>query len=147
MDVQMTTTRQVSRSSDQKLFRGLLGAGSAGNWDVAVDQSKSGRRTFLQIEGPTLYAYFEVPNAGAINEIIHFFESPNARVPGNGAQGAGIVLGNKGGVQVSFLHDDEFEDRCFLIIEKGETILRFTLSDNDVRNLLDALKQIQDFQS
>jgi hypothetical protein len=42
---------------------GLLANGSSGSWEVSIDESVSGtERWFAQIEGPSLWLYFEIPS-------------------------------------------------------------------------------------
>src|SRR5688572_17469626 len=42
---------------------GLLAYGSAGAWEVSIDESTTGEeKWFAQVEGPSVYLYFAIPS-------------------------------------------------------------------------------------
>ena len=59
---------------------GLLANGSSGSWEVSIDQSVSGtERSFAQIEGPSLWLYFEISSPDIIPKIIQFLLPPGTK--------------------------------------------------------------------
>src|SRR5882724_10702751 len=83
MTLHRNTLRQNENGNDSQ---GLSAIGSAGGWEVAIDKTTSGtQRWFAQIEGPSVYLYFEIAAPDVIDEILDFLtERRKAR---NGSRG------------------------------------------------------------
>jgi len=126
---------------------GLLALGSSGPWEVAIDESLSGpTRRFAQIEGPSVYLYFEIPTVDLIDDAINFLadHSRDAQTRPLVKNGTLNVVKNAD-VQVCLTKDDEFNDRFFLVIEaKSGPLVRFTITDDDLRHLVKALRDAKD---
>ena len=46
------------------------------------------------------------------------------------------------GIPVSLVRDDEYEDRCFLIVGPGDSpVVRYSFAGEDLENLIEALRQ------
>ena len=141
-----------ARPTDQKSAIGLMAIGSSGPWEIALDQTSSGRdRWFAQIEGPSVYIHFEIPALKVIAQAIRFLAETQRRVRRGATSSTGngtLPLGSSKAVQVSLIRDDEFTDRYFLSIEsKSGTLVRFTLAGKDLMHLTDALRQLNEDMS
>ncbi|HVC94250.1 MAG TPA: hypothetical protein VND64_11195 [Pirellulales bacterium] len=128
---------------------GLMAFGSSGLWEIAIDQTTSGTdRWFAQIEGPSVYLYFEIPSLGIIDQAMEFLAccpGKAGRNPAHNSQGGTLPLGASKSMQVNLIRDDEFSDRYFLVIEpKHELSIRFTLTGDDLKNVENALLQAKD---
>src|SRR5882724_6852406 len=70
MTLHRNTLRQNENGNDSQ---GLTAIGSAGGWEVAIDETTSGtQRWFAQIEGPSVYLNFEVSSPHVIETILEF---------------------------------------------------------------------------
>jgi hypothetical protein len=136
-------------ANGRKATLGLAANGSAGGWEVAVDETLEGQeKWFAQIEGPLLSLYFQIPSAGAVGDIIRFLEhgrvgkakaSPPAT--GNGSK----RIGGSRAAPVHLLRDEERPEGCFLLVgPSARPCVRFFLSGEDVASLTRALKQAQE---
>jgi hypothetical protein len=120
---------------------GLLAFGSSGPWEVAIDETLTGpARHFAQIEGPSLYLYFEIPSVELVDEAIAFLavqrNSPTNPVLKDGT----LSVVKNADARVSLIRDDEFGDRYFLVIQaKSGPLIRLTVTDDDLRHLVEAL--------
>jgi hypothetical protein len=129
---------------------GLMAIGSAGGWDVAIDETTSGApRWFVQIEGPSVYLSFEVQSPSVIDKLVEFLTdstkagkgSPELSAPSDGK----LVIGKSKDEPVTFVKDDEFPDRYFLVVEtKRKLVVRVTLAKTDLKSLVSALRQAKD---
>jgi hypothetical protein len=121
---------------------GLLANGSSGPWEVSVDETISGdERWFAQVEGPSVYVSFEIPSPNIIGEAVRFLakREPISSERGHG----GLCMSMCQGIPVSLVRDDEYEDRCFLIIAPGGSpVVRYAFAGQDLENLLEALRQV-----
>jgi hypothetical protein len=137
--------KQAPRASrDQTGAMALLAVGASGPWEIAIDQTTSGRKRLLaQVDGPALNLTFEISGLAVVDEAVEFL----SRVRQGSTTGAEaeIVLGHSQAIQVAIIRDDEFSDRCFVVIEsRAGVLVRFTLAGNDLIHLIDVLNQIQD---
>jgi len=146
----MSRDNQRSRNNGNKTL-GLTAIGSAGGWEVAIDESTSGssEKWFAQIEGPSVYWYFEVPSPHIIDQILEYLTEPTPtgkRLQGVPDQGNGdFVLGKSKKEPVTLVRDDEFRDRYFLIAEtEAGLIMRATIAGDDLKSLVSALKQAKE---
>jgi hypothetical protein len=140
----------VSRHRDQKESKegiGLRAFGSSGPWEVAIDETLSGpARHFAQIEGPSVYLYFEIPTIALIEDAIDFLVAPSrdARAKSFTKNGTLNIVKNAD-AQVSLTRDDEFDDRYFLVIEaKSGPLVRFTITDGDLGHIAKALRDAKE---
>ena len=129
---------------------GLLAFGSSGSWDVSVDESVSGaERSFAQIEGPSLWLYFEIPSPDIILEIIHFLldcGTKRGEMPSCSSRSSGeLHISDAEETPVSLVMDDEYKDRCFIVVGRSDSpIVRFSLAGEDLKNLTEALRQVEE---
>jgi len=130
---------------------GLVANGSAGSWDVGIDETTVGeRRWFAQIEGPSVYLYFELPSPLMVGELFQFLDRRagvrnGPRAPGAVAKGESLSVGSFGQYSVRLAWDDEFEDRCFVVIGPSATsTVRLTLVGEDAVMLARALGQARE---
>jgi hypothetical protein len=115
---------------------GLRANGSSGRWDVAIDVTTTGPdRWFLQIDGPSVSFYFEIPSLDVVGRMAHLLTSRD----GNGS----LVVSKGKDVPVTLVKDDEYRDRFFLIVgPSASPTVRFTLSGSDAEMVADALRQV-----
>jgi hypothetical protein len=120
---------------------GLLANGSAGAWDVAVDTATSGtERWFLQIEGPSIYFYFELASLNVVEKMAQFLEEEPTAPASNG----NIVAGKDRHLPVSLVRDEEFDDRFFLVVgSPAKPVVQFTISGSTRTQLAEALRQAE----
>jgi hypothetical protein len=129
---------------------GLTAIGSAGGWEVAIDETTSGaQRWFAQIEGPSVYLSFEVQSPSVIDKLIEFLTNqPKGRKGSHGLSAQGnckLVIGKTKDEPVALVRDDEFPDRCFLVVEtKRKLVVRVTLDGTDLKSLVNALRQAKE---
>src|SRR5205807_382899 len=106
---------------------GLAANGSAGGWDVAIDETTAGEhKWFAQIEGPSVYLYFELPSPAAVGDLVRFLDQRSGI--GNGplppdsvGKGESLSVGSFGQSRVRLVWDDEYADRCFVVIGPSAT--------------------------
>jgi len=146
----MSKNSQRSRNNDHETL-GLTAIGSAAGWEVAIDETTSGssEKWFAQIEGPSVYLYFEVQAPQVIDRILGFLTeqtTPGERLQSLQDQGNGeIVLGTSKKEPVTLVRDDEFRDRYFLIVEtESRLLIRVTIAGTDLKSLVSALKQAKE---
>jgi hypothetical protein len=141
--------RAQSSSDDGSV--GLLAYGSAGPWDVAIDDATTGaERWFAQIEGPSVYLYFEISSTAIVEDALRFLEGLSASdadpLPGRTpAKNGSLRLGHFGQYSVTLMRDDEYNDRCFLIIgASASPTARLTLTSAEIAPLIKALRQVRE---
>jgi hypothetical protein len=128
---------------------GLLANGSCGKWEIAIDETTSGKdRCYAQIEGPSVDFYFEIPSLETIAKMVRFLEaSPDAaKNPPNGSakRSATLVIGNDKKVPTRIVKDDEYEDRFFFVFGPVENpVVRYTIAGTDVKEIAESLRQVQ----
>ena len=127
---------------------GLMAIGSSGSWEIAIDQTVSGPdRWFAQVEGPSVYLYFEIPSLEVVDQAIELlgFRRETGKNAAHAARNGTLALGTSGSTQVKLVRDDEFPDRYFLVIEpKDGLCIRFTLANDDLTHVIDALRQVKE---
>jgi hypothetical protein len=129
---------------------GLVANGSAGSWEIAIDETISGAATwFAQIEGPQVYIYFEIPSPKIIDQTIGFIErhtDPDQPLPlGSATQCGSLRLGSFGRSPVALVWDDEDRNRCFFVIGRTvQPMIRITLLDGDLDEFTQALRQVRE---
>ena len=138
-----------ARSCNRKESIGLLACGSSGRWAIDIDETNSGRdRWFAQIEGPSIYLYFEIPSLEIVDQAIRFLTECQGKGGRNAvpiARNSSLSLGIDALTRVNLIRDDEFTDRYFLVIEsKSGSHVRFTVTGDDLKNVTEALRQAKE---
>lgn len=136
-----------ARSTGKSESVGLVANGSSGLWEIAIDQSLSGPdRWFAQIEGPSVYVYFEIASLQIVERATRFLTRGKAgRNAAHNSHNGRLALGSDKSTQVNLLKDDEFCDRYFLVIEPRSGLrIRFTVAGDDLTHLIDALRKAQE---
>jgi len=129
---------------------GLVANGSAGAWEIAVDETISGAaKWFAQIEGPRVDIYFEIPSPKMIDQTIGFIErhmdADRLLPPGSATQSRSLRLGTFGRSPVALVWDDEDRNRCFFVIGRSvQPMIRITLLDGDLDEFTQALRQVRE---
>ncbi len=126
----------------------LLANGSSGPWQVDVDESIERANDWsVTIEGPQTYLAFQLTDLAVIPEIISFLERGLAGrldppKPDRATLGPQL-LGKFGSYSVSLVWDNEDFPRCFLVIgPQARSTMHLSLSETDIRMLLDAFRQV-----
>lgn len=136
-------------TGNNELALSLVANGSAGSWDVAVDETTSGeQRWFTQIDGPSISLYFEVDSPSILDTIVQFFEQHS--VPRTGRAGSTTVkeevsVGRFGHYAVLLARDSEYEDRYFFVIgPSAKATVRIGLMGEEIALLTAAFRQARD---
>ena len=137
----MATTRKTGANRQTDISEiGLLANGSAGGWDVAIDETTSGSgHWFAHIEGPSATFYFEIPGVEIVGQIIEFLENPvtSSSLP--------LQIGKNKENPIALIKDDEFEDRFFIAVGPADRpLVRFVVAGPDASQFADALRQIRE---
>jgi hypothetical protein len=119
---------------------GLLASGASGDWEVAVDEATSGpERWFMQIDGPLVSLYFEIPSLEVVADAIRLLEG-NKLI--DNSAGVRMELGGSASTRVSFVKDDEYDDRFFLVVAaEVSPRVQLVIQGADRDHLLHALRQ------
>ncbi len=136
-----------SRVPDENL--GLLANGSSGLWVVSIDETITGlERWFAQIEGPSIQLSFELPSLDIVPKSVRFLTplTKGEGVPRKDSNGdSELVLSKAEQTPVWIVRDDEFDDRCFVIVGHSDhTLVRCSLTYEDLHSLLEALHQVEE---
>jgi hypothetical protein len=129
----------------------LVANGSSDAWQVSIDESVRGaEKWYVDIEGPSVYLSFQLVDRDIIDKMIAFLDE-NMPVGGRSRNGRAdkspteLVIGKFGQAPVSLLGDDEYADRCFLVIgPNSNCCMRIPLVGEDTRMILDALRQVRE---
>jgi hypothetical protein len=55
-----------------------------------------------------------------------------------------LMISKGEGIPVALVRDDEYEDRCFMVVGPGNLpIVRFSFTGEDFQNLVEALDQVE----
>lgn len=134
---------KAGTNGDAKLA--LLANGASGGWEIAIDERMDGSaRYYAQLEGPQTFFYFEVLSLQTIEAAAHFLQHGNAlpEAP-KGERSASLRLGSFGRAPVNLTWDEEYADRCFLIVGPSATAsLRLSFGGEEVGHLTEALRQV-----
>src|SRR5205823_4692737 len=99
---------------------GLLANGSAGCWNIEVDETLDGKQWLLEIEGPQTYLAFQLRDLQVLARALKFLTADARSKQSNGqdaeAEDNALELGRFGSATVSLLRDNEDFPRCFLVI-------------------------------
>lgn len=131
------TMRRKNRNPDAL---GLLACGSAGAWDITIDEAIAGREQwFARIEGPSVYLQFEIAAPTQIARALRFLDKPAT------SRSTPLHLGSSDGRDVTLFWDDEYTDRCFLVIgDLAQPIARLVLNGQELAKIKMALRQVRD---
>lgn len=127
---------------------GLLANGSSGPWEVSIDETLTGlERWFAQIEGPLISLCFEISSLEIVAKVVRFLK-PLATGKGQPSRRGGgsfeLVLSKASQTPVSLVRDDEFDDRCFVLVGRADSpIIRCSLTGADSHHILKALDQVK----
>ncbi|MES2789673.1 MAG: hypothetical protein V4719_08635 [Planctomycetota bacterium] len=130
-------------SDARSLPLGLSAFGRSKEWELSVDETTSGTdRWFAQIEGPSVYLYFEISSPRVIVDMLAFLEA--SQLPSVGSPNE-MEIGLLGGSAVRIVRDVEFPDRCFLCIQtQGPTTIQISFVADDLEALTNAARQVSD---
>lgn len=129
---------------------GLLANGSSGSWEVSIDETVVGKeRWFAQVEGPSLWLYFEIPSPEIIPRAIQFLLPRGTKkevMPGCFSRSSDrLDIGVAGETLVCLVKDDEYQDRYYFALGPGDSpIVRYSVAGEDRDNLVEALRQVEE---
>jgi hypothetical protein len=125
--------RRKSGKSNGDAF-GLLACGSAGAWDISIDETVTGPdRWFANIQGPSVNLQFEIASPSMIARALRFLDK---------TAGRSLRVGTADRWPVTLVWDDEFADRCFLIVGSTDRpAVRLTLNGQELAKIKIALRQ------
>jgi hypothetical protein len=130
---------KLDQPATQRL--GLLGLGATRRWDVAVDESPDGNGWSLELDGRQAYLVFRLQDLNVLPAALSYLQAAvNAQDTGGNN---GLVLGRFGSSSVSLMWDNEDPLRCFLLVgPESDATLRLSFDGEDIRMLVEALRQI-----
>jgi len=134
---------------EKELALGLVANGSAGPWDVSVDETTEGAsRWFLQLDGPAVSLFFEIDSPSIIDRVVHFLEQPSVPRAGTSDSTTGeeqVSVGHFGPYAVLLVRDNEYADRYFFIIgPSANTTIRIGLVGEDIGLVMKAFRQVRE---
>ena len=93
----------------------------------------------MQIDGPLVSLYFEIPSLEVVADAIRLLEGNNLI---DNSAGAKMELGGSASMRVVFVKDDEYDDRFFLVVAAGVSPrVQLVIQGADRDHLLHALRQ------
>lgn len=144
----------VPPTSDDELAVGLVASGNSDSWDIEIDQTLKGpEHWFVQIEGPSVYLYFEISNPAVIKSAFDFVDRhwearrkpATARSKKSDSRDMEVALGRLATLPVILIWDDEDKDRCFFSIgESAESKIRIAICGKELKGFRIALKHVQE---
>jgi hypothetical protein len=111
-------------------------------WDVDLDETTDGPdKLYAQLEGPSVYLYFQLPGREIVDQMIQFLEHP----PGSSKEWTALRIGSFGRTPVTLRWDDEELARCFLVIGSGRHFcMHWSLVEEEITLLIEALRQVKE---
>ncbi|MDX1948095.1 MAG: hypothetical protein SFU86_22040, partial [Pirellulaceae bacterium] len=70
------TGKRLATPDDQGDSIGLLGNGTSGEWEISIDESSSGDRRWMHLEGRAASFYFEIKSLDVIEKWWQFLTDP-----------------------------------------------------------------------
>ena len=133
-------------SAEKQSAFALVANGSAGSWDVALDEALSGpQRWFFQVDGPACYLYVQIKHPRVIENVLEFLAGGSRDGAKPSAGDNELAVSDSGGNSVRFLRDDESGGHCIILVTgKNEFCTRITLAREDVEAMRAALRQVRD---
>jgi hypothetical protein len=124
----------------------LLACGSAGRWCISVDESAAGDEWTLELDGPSIYLLFSLPDAAIVLRMLDFLRR-GPRLPVGRAQDDAdntLRVGQfSGSSSVSLVWDNEDFLRCFLVVgAKSKSTMMINLYAEDIDAIIAALEQV-----
>jgi hypothetical protein len=126
---------------------GLLANGSSRLWDVAIDETISGRdRWFMQVEGPSIYVYFQIHHPDIVGKAVDYFRKGKQYVHSqSGTSNGELLIGGNKHTPIFLVRDDEFADRIFLVVgPRSSPVVRYTISGTAINKIVEALRQVKE---
>ncbi len=138
----MAAARNTDTARPKDEAFGLLANGCSGPWEIAVDEHISGAdRWSVQIEGPSVSFYFEIPSLETISKMAQFLDRS---IPSSETNDL-LLISKDQQMPVTLIKDDEYADRFFLVVgPTANPMVRFTIAGKDVTDFLEALRQAID---
>jgi hypothetical protein len=123
----------------------LSAIGSSNGWEVSLDEATGKRvRWILQIEGPSVFVSMPVPSPGIVEDLLTYLRESARLHRSPPIPAVAFPLGESEDRLVSLWRDDEFSDRCFLILEtKSKTVVRITIGGQDWHAFVHALTDLR----
>lgn len=121
---------------------GLVAIGCADVWNVQIDKTTGDpHRWFMQIEGSKDYLDFEIDSPSIVDAWLRLLET----MTGDPKPSTELRLGAFGDLPVTWIADDEFSDRGFLLLSAGGCgAIRITIAGPDLDDLRNAVRDLRD---
>jgi hypothetical protein len=139
------------RAASLEGARGLAAFGASGPWEVAIDETLTkAHKWYAQIEGRSIELYFEINSPDIVATAIRFLKRRRAPVGGRSIPQSrdkddSLRLGTFAKAPVSLIWDDEYPDRCFLLVGPSKkACVRFSLTGEEIVQLTEALLQVKE---
>lgn len=133
---------QLDGNSEAKLEFGLVAIGCGVVWNVQIDETIGDpHRWFMQIEGAKDYLYFEIESSSIVDAWLRILET----MIGDPKPSTELRLGALGDLPVTWIADDEFSDRGFVMVSAGGCgAIRITVAGPDLDDLRKAVRDLRD---
>jgi hypothetical protein len=137
-------------SDNQKIPRplGLLATGSSEIWDISLEETISGHDAwFLEIENRGIYLTFQLLRLDSVSDLLRFldthFSDATEITPGNwDEESHALTVGTFGPDPVQFVWDNEGFARCFIVLGSHTSTLRWSVHQEEIASLIEALQQV-----
>ncbi len=124
-------------SVNQTKNYGLAAVGSAGRFDVDVDENFEDPCDIqLAIRTPMWQFRFKLSERGTVEQIHSFL-----RLKTGALEFSELIAGTFHNAPVRFIKDDEFGDRFFLRAHGQGQLVDFVLAGNEIKEFTEAIKQ------
>jgi hypothetical protein len=141
----MSSNSISTQSAENDYGFDLVASASAGPWRVLIDETHSGpEKWFVQLHGPSVYFSFEISSPKTIDTLVHFLEQSAESNPSSSRNksNSSLLVSTPSEVPVTVIRDDEYADRCFLVLgAEAGVIVRYTFAGVDLANLTEALRK------
>jgi hypothetical protein len=136
----------VVKETKTALDRGVLALGTSGQWEIEIDETTSGKdRWFVQLEGPSIYFYFEIPSLRILDDVIAYLGNKTARDKSKLDKNGRLLIGGDKRTPVFLARDDEYADRVFLVVGSNPNhMLHYTISGTDIEEIAAAFRQAKE---
>ncbi len=123
----------------------LVASGSSGQWRVFIDETHAGpEKWYAQIQGPSVYFSFEISSAQTIDRLVHFLEQipVSNRSSRSKKDDRSLLIGRDKRLPVTVIRDEEYADRCFLVVGTGGgSLVRYSLAGAELAKFTEALRK------
>ena len=136
------TAPNVPSEKRINLELGLVALGCGIVWNVQIDETIGDpHRWFMQIEGAKDYLYFEIESSSIVDAWLRILET----MIGDPKPSTELRLGALGDLPVTWIADDEFSDRGFVVVSAGGCgAIRITVAGPDLDDLRKAVRGLRD---